>query len=73
MSTYTWVYLHLYEWFYYLYYGIHTIIRVDVDIWSFCVTYNYKIWIHTIVLVHIPMYTYNYMSNYTFINIMRYE
>ena len=36
-------------------------------------TYNYKIWIHTIILVHIPMYTYNYMSNYTIINIMRYE
>ena len=25
---------------------------------------NYKIWIHTIILVHIPMYIYNYMSNY---------
>ena len=39
--------------------------------------YNYKIWIHTIILVQIPMYTYNYtcnytsryLSNYTFINI----
>ena len=30
-------------------------------------TNNYKIWIHTIILVHIPMYTYNYMSNYTII------
>ena len=38
-----------------------------------CNTYNYKIWIHTTILVDIPMYTYNYMSNYTFIDIMRYE
>ena len=36
-----------------------------------CNTDNYKIWIHTIILVHIPLYTYNYMSNYTFIDIMR--
>ena len=35
-----------------------------------CNTYNYKIWIHTIILVHIPMYTYNYMSKYTFIDII---
>ena len=38
-----------------------------------CNTYNYKIWIHTIILVHKAMYTYNYLSNYTFIDIMRYE
>ena len=33
-------------------------------------TYNYKTWIHTIILVFILRYTYNYMSKYTIIEIM---
>ena len=32
--------------------------------------YIYKTWIHRIIRVFIPMYTYNYMSIYTFIEIM---
>ena len=36
-------------------------------------SYNYKTQIYTLIRVIIPKYTYNYMSNFTFINIMRYE
>ena len=32
--------------------------------------YKYKTWIHTIIRVIILGYTYNYMSSYTFIEIL---
>ena len=35
-----------------------------MDTYKYICVHFYKIWIHTIILVHIPMYTYNYMSNY---------
>ena len=41
MSIYTWVYLQLYAWIYYLYKGIHTYIGVVVQIISFRVTFEY--------------------------------
>ena len=60
MTTYTWVYLQLYEWFYESLY----IQRKLFD------AYNYNFWICSIKLVFILGYTHNYTSSYTIIELM---
>ena len=38
-----------------------------MDTYKYTCVHFYKIWIHTIILVYIFLYTYNNMSAYTFI------